>query len=439
MKNKTLTSTEFTDYLDQLISAKNESDEAFVSSFLALKEYERANVVSKLPDTYQKMLCRTLSDAQLAAFVNLMRTDDATDLMIILKEVNEAKWLKTIELLDTDLTKAVKTLMNYSEDESGSLMEMEIFTVAKNETIKDSIKRLRGLNKNHSHEHIGSIFLVDDEFRLLALFPLSKIVTADEKLTYADMYEGTSPPISIHSRASVNEAARLMKRYDLHVLPVINRNGRLLGRITHDDILDYIEENATKQMYGLSQVHPEEEIETNIMETGRNRALWLTVNLINATLVSIVIGFFEHSLQKVVALAVLMPIVANMAGTASMQTLTVIVRQMALGNVSWGDATPTLLKEIKLAFFNGLLFALLGTIISYVWFSSWHLGGVMAASMFVSFVIAGILGAYVPLGLKAVKIDPAIASSVIVITLVDVIGFFSFLWFATMWIPEINS
>ncbi|MFC2073291.1 magnesium transporter [Campylobacterota bacterium] len=439
MQNENLTSSELTDHLAQLTSAKNESDEAFVLSFLALNGSERANVITELPDTYQKELCRKLSDEQLASFVNLMRTDDATDLMIILKEIDEAKWLKTIELLDTTLTKAVKTLMDYSEEEAGSLMEIEIFTATKHETIHNSMKRLSRLIDNHSLEHIHNVFLVDKEYHLLAIFPLSTIVTVDDQLTYADIYDGASQPLSVHSRASVHEAARLMKRYDLHVLPVINRNGRLLGRITHDDILDHIEENATKQMYGLSQVHPEEEIETGVVETGRNRALWLIINLFNATLVSIVIGFFEHSLQKVVALAVLMPIVANMAGTASMQTLTVIVRQMALGNVSWGDASPTLFKEFKLAFINGMLFATLGTIISYVWFSSWHLGGVMAASMFVSFIFAGILGAYVPLGLKAIKIDPAIASSVIVLTLVDVIGFFSFLWFATMWIPELNT
>ena len=438
MQNKNFTSHELTGHLDKLTRAKNESENAFLSTFLSLSNFERARVITELPDIYQKALCNKLSDKKLANMVNVMRTDDATDLMIILKEVNEAKWLKTIELLDTALTETLKSLMDYSEDESGSLMEIEIFTVTKDETIQDSMERLSKLIVNHSLEHVNNVFLVDDEYHLLALFPLSMIATVDDELTYADIYEGASHPISIHSRSSVHEAARLMKRYDLHVLPVINRNGRLLGRITHDDILDHIEEYATKQMYGLSQVHPEEEIEASVMETGRNRALWLSINLLNATLVSIVIGFFEHSLQKVVALAVLMPIVANMAGTASMQTLTVIVRQMALGNVSWGDAGPTLFKEVKLAFINGILFAVLGTIISYVWFSSWHLGGVMAASMFVTFIFAGVLGAYVPLGLKALKIDPAIASSVIVITLVDVIGFFSFLWFATMWIPGIN-
>jgi len=438
MKGENVITLDSTDHLAQLISSKKESNKAFLSTFLSMDNYDRAKVIVELPDTYQKELLGMLNDKKIAKFVNVMRTDNATDLMIMLKGLDEVKWLRTIEELDSKLTASVKLLMDYSEEESGSLMEIEIFTVTQNETIGDSMKRLGELIQNHSLEHINNVFLVDKEYHLIALFPLETIATVDDSLRYEEIYDSAAQAISVHSRSSVSEAARLMKRYDLHVLPVINKHGRLLGRITHDDMLDHIQEDATKQMYGISQVHPEEEIEASATETGKDRALWLTINLVNATLVSIVIGFFEHTLQELIALAVLMPIVANMAGTASMQTLTVIVRQMALGNLNWKDAAPVLSKEVKIAFFNGIFFAALATVISYVWFSSWYISGVMAASMFVTFVFAGILGAYVPLGLKAVKIDPAIASSVIVITLVDVIGFFSFLWFASMWIPEIS-
>jgi len=439
MKNENLSLSEPMDHLVQLISSKKESNEAFLSTFLSLSNYDRAKVIVELPDTYQRELYTMLNDKKLAKFVNLMRTDDATDLMIMLKELDEVKWLRTIELLDTKLTASIKLLMDYSEEESGSLMEIEIFTVTKDETIGDSMKRLGELIENHSLEHITNVFLVDKEYHLIALFPLATIATVDDALTYAEIYDSATQPISVHSRSSVYEAARLMKRYDLHVLPVINKNGRLLGRITHDDILDYIQEDATRQIYGLSQVHPEEEIEAGVMETGQGRAFWLFINLINVTLVSIVIGFFEHSLQEVVALAVLMPIVANMGGASSVQTLTVIVRQMALGEITWGNAAPTLLKELEIAFLNGIFFAFLAAIMAYVRFSSYYISGVMAAAMFVTFIFAGILGAYVPFMLKAMKIDPAIASSAIVITLIDMTGFFSFLWFATMWIPEINS
>ncbi len=437
MHNETI--TEYIALIDQLTDARRSSDSAFFSAFSDLNVQTRSRLITELPEIYQKELCTELSAKKLAEIFNLLRTDDATDMMIILKEIDEAKWLDTITLMDKNLTDAIKVLMDYAEDESGSLMEFEIFTVTMNETVSESMKRLGNLIDNHALEHIKNIYLVDKEHRLMAIFPLEQIATAKSSLTYADLYDKRVLPLSVHSRSSLDEAARLMKRYDLSVLPVINRNGRLLGRITHDDMLDYLQEDATRQIYGLSQVDPEEEIEEGVIETGKDRAIWLFVNLINATLVSIVIGFFEHSLQQVVALAVLMPIVANMAGTASMQTLTVLVRQMALGNVVWDDAAVILMKEVKIALINGLLFALLAMFISYVWFASWYISGVMAASMFVSFVSAGFLGAYVPLALKSLKIDPAIASSVIVITLVDVIGFFSFLWFATIWIPEING
>ena len=424
--------------IESLARVKNESDERFVDAFLELDADMRAKVSVELPEPARRLLCETLPAELLAAIVNRMRTDDAADMMILLKEADEAKWLKGIELLDTELKAAVRQLMDYSDDESGSLMEIEIFAVTPDETVRDSMKRLRMLIDSHALQHISSVFLVDSEHHLLALFPLEAVVSINDDLTYADLYDGRTQPISVHSRSSVYEAVRLMTRYNLSVLPVINKNGRLLGRITHDDILDYIQEDATRQMYGLGQVDPNEAPESGVVEAGRDRALWLGINLFNVTLVSAVIGLFEHSLQQVVALAVLMPIVANMAGAASMQTLTVVVRQMALGGIGYKEGAPVVFKELKIALLNGALFALLAMLISYARFSSWYLGGVMAAAMFVSFIGGGILSAYVPLGLKRLGIDPAVASSVIVITLVDVIGFFSFLWFATLWIPEIH-
>lgn len=425
--------------IDELLDAKKISDTVFFDTFINLHVQIQARLIVEMPETYRRELFLELSAKELANIFNLLRTDDATDMMIDLKEIDEAKWLHTIELMDVDLTEAIKKLMGYAEDESGSLMEIEIFTVTKNETVRHSMKRLRKLIDSHALEQVSNIYLVDKEFRLLAIFPLAQIATTDSMMTYSDLYDKSVAPLSVHSRSSIDEAARLMKRYDLSVLPVINKNGRLLGRIMHDDMLDYLQEDATRQIYGLNRVDPQEEIEEGVIETGKDRAFWLLINLVNATLVSIVIGFFEHSLQKLVALAVLMPIVANMAGTASMQTLTVIVRQMALGNVVWGDAAAALMKELKIALINGLFFALLAMLIAYIWFGSWYIGGVMAASMFVSFISAGILGAYVPIVLKSFKIDPAISSSVIVLTLVDVIGFFTFLWFATIWIPDMNT
>jgi magnesium transporter len=401
------------------------SSAALAERFLELPQQERSRLITELPETYRRSLLGRLRAPELAGFVNRMRTDDATDLMILLKQVDEAKWLDTIALMEPKLTAAVKALMDYTEEEAGSLMEIELFTVSAVETVGSSLKRLRGL----IGEHVTNIYLVDNEHRLQAIFPLSRIATAAHPLTYRELCDESLLPLSVHSRSSLHEAARLMKRYNLSVLPVINRNSRLLGRITHDDMLDYLQEDATKQIYGLGQVNPQEEIEAGLLETGRDRAFWLLINLLNASLLSLVIGLFEHSLQQVVALAVLMPIVAN----------TVTVRQMALGSIGWEDAAPTLYREFRIALLNGALFAVLAAGIAYFRFSSLYIGGAIAAAMLVSFLAAGVLGAAVPLWLKVLRIDPAVASSIIVMALVDVIGFFSFLGFATLWIPAINT
>jgi len=426
------------DILTKLVDAKQVNDEAFIRIFMELELNDRVQVITEIPEIFKRELCINLDTRSLAKIFNSLRTDDATDFMIILKEENEAKWLNTISLMDSKVIKAVKSLMDYSPEESGSLMELELFTVTKKETISQSLKNLKKSLNNSTLKNVNAIFLVDKEHRLIDIFSLDKIATENHSLTYGELNNHNSPPISIHSRSSVYEAARLMTRYNLNVLAVINKHGRLLGRITHDDILEYVQDESTKQMYGLAQIHQDEEIEEGFWQTGKDRAIWLTINIINVSIISIIIGMFEKTIQEVVALAVLMPIVANMAGTSSMQTLTVIVRQMALGNIQAGVYSKALQKELKIALLNGIIFGFLAAVISYVRFSSLAISEVMFVSMFVSFIVSGVLGAYVPLGLKALKIDPAIASSVIVLTLIDVTGFFSFLWIATLWLPELN-
>jgi magnesium transporter len=193
-----------------------------------------------------------------------------------------------------------------------------------------------------------------------------------------------------------------------------------------------MQERATKQLYNLNKLDENEELQENFSKTTKTRATWLTINLLNAILASLVIGIFEEALDAIVALAVLMPIVANMAGTASVQTMTVIVRQMSLGEISISNLKPILSKEINISILNGILFAVLSFGITQMWFNNTLISVSIGLSMFVSFVSAGILGTTVPMVLKKFNIDPAVASSVIVITLVDIIGFFSFLWFAEL-------
>jgi len=214
------------------------------------------------------------------------------------------------------------------------------------------------------------------------------------------------------------------------VLPVVDHESRLVGRITSDDIYDVIEERATEQIYNLAGVNDEVEHEEDIRGIFKNRAGWLFINLLTAILASAVIGLFDATIAAYVPLAILMPIVASMGGNAGTQTLTVMVRQMALGEIEFGNARSALYKEISVSVLNGLLFALVMGLIAWVWFRQPMLGAVIGMAMIINLFIAGFFGASIPLLLRRINIDPAVGSTVLLTTATDVFGFFSFLGLA---------
>jgi magnesium transporter len=212
----------------------------------------------------------------------------------------------------------------------------------------------------------------------------------------------------------------------------VNDRGILLGRITSDDIYDIIEEGATEQIYNLAGVSDVAEQEESIWKIGKSRAIWLGVNLLTAIAASLVIGLFDTTLQSLVALAILMPIVASMGGNAGTQTLTVTVRQMALGDIDMDEARETIQKEVVISLMNGMLYAIVMGIIAYLWFQMPMLGAVIAAAMVINLLSAGFFGAVIPLSLKRFGVDPAIGSTVLLTTVTDIVGFFSFLGLATV-------
>ena len=231
---------------------------------------------------------------------------------------------------------------------------------------------------------------------------------------------------------NINVVVQKFQEYDLSSMPVVNSKGVLIGRITSDDIYDIINELATDQMYNLAGVDEDAEEDDDLFRAGKTRALWLGLNLITAISASLVIGLFEETLHSIVALAILMPIVASMGGNAGTQSLTVVVRQLALGDIAKNDAFRTIKKEVILSLVNGLFFAIIMGIIASLWFDKWMLGIVIALSMIINLLMAGFFGSMVPLLLKKMEVDPAIGSTVILTTITDVVGFFSFLGLATI-------
>lgn len=393
------------------------------------------DVTLALPDRYFDDVVESLSVDELSHAVSELESDDQADFMQGLEEHDETKALEVFETLHEDDKQEISQLQSYEEDEAGAYMQLEIFTATKDEVVQDVIKRFARLRKENEIENVQNLFISDQDNKLryvvglddLLIFDFSKTVIAN-----IEMSEDSFDPIKSEDREDIKDIVRIFEEYDLSVLPIVNMDGILLGRITSDDIYDVINEKATEQMYNLAGVDDEAEEDDEILNAGKKRAAWLSINLLTAIIASFVIAIFADTLESIVALAILMPIVASMGGNAGTQTLTVVVRQLALGGISQGDAMRIIKKEVTIALANGIIFALLMGIIAFLWFDIKLLGVVIALSMIINLFMAGLFGAAVPLFLKRLDVDPAIGSTVILTTVTDVVGFFSFLGLATL-------
>ena len=391
------------------------------------------DVALALPDRYFDDVVENLSVDELSQAVSELESDDQLEFMQELEDVDENMASQVFDTLDEGDKKEIEQLQKYNENEAGAYMQLEVFTAHADEIVQDVIKRFARLRKENELENIQNLFIVGNHHKLLYTVGLDDLLIFDFSKTLEENIEASNEsfePIKAMDRDDIKYVVELFKQYDLSVLPIVSEKGVLLGRITSDDIYDIINEHATEQMYNLAGVDDEAEEDEDILKAGRKRAYWLGINLLTAIAASLVIGLFEDTINSMVALAVLMPIVASMGGNAGTQTLTVVVRQLALGEISQGDALRSIKKEVAISLMNGLLFAVVMGIIAYVWFKMPMLGVVIGLSMIINLLMAGFFGAMIPLVLKWLKIDPAIGSTVILTTVTDVVGFFSFLWLA---------
>ena len=408
-------------------------DDKFSKAIKVVPKELVGDVALALPDRYFDDVVENLSVDELSQAVSELESDDQLEFMQELEDVDENVASQVFETLDEDDKKEITQLQKYEEDEAGAYMQLEVFTAHADEIVQDVIKRFARLRKENELENIQNLFIVGDHNKLLYTVGLDDLLIFDFSKTLEENIEASSEsfePIKAMDRDDIKDVVELFKQYDLSVLPIVNEDGVLLGRITSDDIYDIINEHATEQMYNLAGVDDEAEEDEDILKAGRKRAYWLGINLLTAIAASLVIGLFESTINSMVALAVLMPIVASMGGNAGTQTLTVVVRQLALGEISQGDAFRSIKKEVAISLMNGFLFAIVMGIIAWVWFDMPMLGVVIGLSMIINLFMAGFFGAMIPLVLKWLKIDPAIGSTVILTTVTDVVGFFSFLGLA---------
>ncbi len=414
---------------------KDLNEKSFNEAIQSIPKELIADVALELPDRYFEDVVESFTPQEIAESVAELESDDQTDFIQELEEVDHKIATEVFNQLHIDDQTDILHLKQYDENEAGAYMQTEVYTANLHHTVHDVIKEFAELRKQDELENVNYLFVVDENNILRYGIGLDNLLVFDFDKTLQENIEENPEkykPVIGHNHDDIHDVVQKFQEYDLSSMPIVDYNGALLGRITSDDIYDIINEHATDQMYNLAGVNDDAEEDDDLLKAGKARAIWLGVNLITAIIASLVIGMFEGTLQSIVALAILMPIVASMGGNAGTQSLTVVVRQLALGDIAKHDAYRTIKKEVILSLANGFIFAIIMGIIAAVWFDKGMLGVVIGLSMVINLLSAGFFGSMVPLLLKRLDIDPAIGSTVILTTVTDVVGFMSFLGLATL-------
>ncbi len=412
-------------------------EERFSEYIKRMPTYILGDILETFNERMLKESLDSLSLKKMVGTIKKMDSDDATDLLQDIEELDVELAESIIANLDNKEQEEIQRLKGYEEDEVGAYMQTEFFAAKHNETIRETIENLRKLKYTEELEDITSVFVIGDYNNLVATVKLEDMLLFDFDKSFKEIISKRPEkykPRYVNDKGDIDKVALEFKEYDLKVLPVIDADNYLVGRITADDIYELLQEMATEQIYNMAGVDEETEKEKDIVEIIKKRGNWLFINLWTAILASLVIAQFEGIISAIPTLAVLMPIVASMGGNGGTQTLAVMVRQLALGEIDETNWTEQMTKELIVASINGVVFAVLIGGITFLWKKDILLALVIAVAMIINLVIAGISGGLVPILLKKFDVDPAVGSSVILTTITDVIGFFAFLGLAQMYI-----
>lgn len=392
----------------------------------ALPQEALGDILIELEDGAQEHMLATLDSDVVKEVISELESDDAVDIARQLEDSDETDE-DHAEAKKFLSDKQQKRLFEYDADTAGGLMQLELVTALPEQKVKDVLKYLRTEHDNLPGNP-GTIFVVNDKRKLLGTVSLSRLVRCppNKDLT-AVMREN---PLTLLPDASEADVVNMFEKYDIHNVAVVNKRGALLGRITIDDVLDVVMEGHERQTARAAGVEEGEDIFAPIWATTSKRLPWLIINLFTAVLASLVIAMFQDDIQRLVALAVLMPIVASMGGNAGTQTMTVAVRGLATGKLTWSNALYLLRKEVSIGGLNGVFLGLLLALGTFVFYQDAALAGVIATATVANHLFAAFAGHLIPIMLKKMKYDPAISSGVLVTTVTDVGGFFVFLGLA---------
>ncbi|MEX0921781.1 MAG: magnesium transporter [Rhodovibrionaceae bacterium] len=384
-----------------------------------------AEVVSYLDVGLRAEVCRTLGAKKVAAILNQLDSDDALEIFEDLPEDLEQKILSRVP---ATIRRLLQEGLTYPEDSAGRLMQREIVVVPQIWSVGETIDYMRSQKRKLPHDFYD-LYVVDPRYKPVGKVPLSRVLRNKRPVKITDVMDVDFYPVPV--AMDQEEVAYIFRQYGVVSTPVVDDAGRLVGVVTVDDVVHVIDEEAEEDILKLAGV-TDTSIYADVLETARARFIWLLVNLGTAVLASLVIGLFGATIEQQVALAILMPIVASMGGNAGTQTLTVAVRAIAMKDLTGAAASRFVWKELLVGLANGLLFAVIAGGVAVLWFGDPLLGVVIGAAMVINLLIAGLAGTLIPLGLVRVGVDPAIASSVFLTTVTDVIGFFAFLGLAAL-------
>ena len=384
-------------------------------------------ILTYLNDSLREEIIETLDIKQLANNAKSLDIDDAVDLAEDLEEKNQNIFL---ENLDKEERTLVKEGLNYPEDSAGRLMQRQFVAIDQSWNVGQAIDYLRN-NKGNLPEDFYDIYLINHNKEAKGIVPLGRLMGSKREIELNSIINKELRLIDVNT--DQEDVALLFNKYGLVSAPVINNQKKIIGSITVDDVVEVIEEEREEDILKLGGVDHTDLYES-VISTTKSRISWLIVNLMTAVVASIVIGLFEAAIEKVVALAILMPIVASMGANAGTQTLTVAVRAIAVKELTTSNAIKIITKETLIGGINGIIFAIIISLISIYWFDNLLLGLIIGLAMVLNLLIAGFSGIVIPLVLDKLKIDPALASAVILTTITDVFGFLSFLGLATLFL-----
>ena len=418
-----------TDFISKSFNEMHPADAADIIEHLNQEDRENLIKLNKfridpqvfveLNESIQSEIIKYLSIDSIVYILKNLESDDSIKIIENLDEKNKNDVLSSLPPKDRFV---LLESLSYPEDSAARIMQREFTAIPSNWSVGQTIDYLRE-NKDLPEEFL-EIFIVDNEFKPIGTVPSSKVLRTPREAKMISIMNESQ--LSIPVNMDREEGGHLFENYNLNSACVVDKNNKLVGMITSDDVLTVLKEEAEEDALRLAGVG-DEEITDGVLKKTKRRFTWLLLNLFTAVIASIVIGFFQEDIEKVVALAVLMPIVASMGGNAGMQTLAVTIRTIATNELTKNNLSENVIKEFSIGILNGVIFAFISAVIVQLWFQDTTLSLIISISMILNMIVAGLFGILIPITLKKFKIDPAIASSVFVTTITDVIGFLSFL------------